>query len=443
MTASASLLFAFRLLFPRTGKKSNARRSLVGATVCIGISLVPLVMVLAVSDGMIKGITDRMIGLSSAHVRCTVSNGSEETKSAASLLALSEKISALPSVTYSFAEIEGIALASSSSKRTGATVRAVSESIFEKNESFRTLLEVCDGEKAFSSERSAVIGKKLAETLSLSVGDTIRLVTIRASNGESRALRPKITPFKVSGIVSSGYQELDALWVFIPLEAGFEILPSSSSRFLIGSECADPFSIELEKAFREIERVIPPNSRVQRWSQLNSAEYENFSSTRILLLFIMLLIVLVASVNISSALVMLVMERRKEIAILKSLGASNAGIAFSFLLSGMTCGATGVLAGIPTGLLCAVNFKPIMDKIEQAVNIFAEFFAAILHGSGADFSHINLLDPAFYLQHIPVSIPLPHLCVISAGTIALSLLVSVLPALKAGAEKPIETLRKM
>ena len=60
MTLESSLLFASRLLFPRTGKKSNARKSLFGALVCIGISLVPLVVVLTVSNGMIKGITDRM-----------------------------------------------------------------------------------------------------------------------------------------------------------------------------------------------------------------------------------------------------------------------------------------------------------------------------------------------------------------------------------------------
>lgn len=441
MTARASLLFALRLLFPRTGKKSNARRSLVGATVCIGISLVPLVMVLAVSDGMIKGITDRMVGLSSSHVQCVMPSILAEEGGAARLVDEAGKVASLGPVTAAFAEIQGIALAASSSARTGATVRAVEPDVFERNASFRTLVDAVAGEKAFPTDRSAVIGAKLAETLGVGVGDTIRLITIRDAGSGRRSLRPKITPLVVSGIVSCGYQELDALWVFVPLASGASFLPPSSSRFVVGAECADSFGPELERAVRAVEAVVPPGTLVNRWSQLNSAEYENFASTRILLLFIMLLIVLVASVNISSALVMLVMERRKEIAILKSLGASNGGIALSFLVTGLASGGIGVAAGIPAGLMCAVNFRAIMDGIERLVNAAAAFLRA-LSGGGGD-AHISLLDPAFYLQNIPLSVPLPQLVVIAVGTLALSLLVSAVPAVKAGAEKPIETLRKI
>ena len=84
-----------------------------------------------------------------------------------------------------------------------------------------------------------------------------------------------------------------------------------------------------------------------------------------------------------------------------------------------------------------------MDGIERFVNVLSAAFFALVHGTKADFSHINLLDPAFYLQNIPLSIPLVQLSVIAVGTLALSLLVSAIPALKAGSEKPIETLRKI
>ena len=177
---------------------------------------------------------------------------------------------------------------------------------------------------------------------------------------------------------------------------------------------------------------------------MNASQYENFSSTQIMLLFIMLLIVLVASVNISSALVMLVMERRKEIAILKSLGATPHGITFSFLIAGMVTGALGVFVGIPLGLLCAVNFEVILKWIESFLT-FAMHFFNILSGSAAAASieQIHILDPAFYLQKIPLSIPLVQLVIIGCGTLVLSLLVSAIPAIKAGFEKPIESLKKI
>ncbi len=445
MKTEASLLFATRLLFPRTGKKSNARRSLIGAMVCIGISLVPLVMVLTVSNGMIQGITDRMIGLSTSHISCVLQNETEEVSSFEKLKAVSADLNSQPGVVDSFPEIQGMGLASSLSGRTGASIRAVEKDIFSRNKSFATLFEVVDGKAEFESEKSAIIGAKLSEILGVKAGDTIRLITIRDDGGSvdgEVTLRPRITSLKVSGIVSSGYQELDALWLFMPIETGFSVLPLKSSKFMIGVETENAFDVSWERSVRHVERTVPKGTRVYRWNELNSAEYENFASTQTMLLFIMMLIVLVASVNISSALIMLVMERRKEIAILKSLGASPTGIALSFLLTGMVTGLFGVLIGIPCGLLCSVNFSSIMNLIEKIVNIAYEFFYVLVHGS-QDTLTIRLLDPAFYLQNVPLSIPLPQLIVVASGTLILSLLVSAIPAIKAGSEKPIETLRKI
>ena len=126
MTFSSSILFASRLLFPKTGKKSNARRSLFGAMVCIGISLVPLIMVLTVSDGMIKGITDRMIGLSSSHLQLVLYPRSEYSKDAQALRSLSDGLLFYDSsVKHVYPELQGIGLAASAKGRFGASVRAV------------------------------------------------------------------------------------------------------------------------------------------------------------------------------------------------------------------------------------------------------------------------------------------------------------------------------
>ncbi len=398
-------------------------------------------MVLSVSDGMIKGITERMIGLSSSHASCFFSPMFEGELDSENLYAVAEKFKNEPGITNAYPEVRGIGLASSLAGRTGATIRAVTKNAFEENASYKKLFKIIEGSASLQEKNSAVIGEKLAKTLNLSAGKTLRLITSR--EGADGKILPKITSLKVAGIVSSGYQELDALWLFIPLEMGLSILPVSSSEIFVGIETPDAYSIELDKTVSRFEEKFGDQFEIYKWNEMNVAEYENFASTQIMLLFIMLLIVLVASVNISSALVMLVMERRKEIAILKSLGSSPSEIALSFLLTGLATGGAGVLIGIPAGLFCAANFNWILTKIEIFVNYFVEFIYLAVNGNVENFTHINLLDPAFYLQEIPLSIPLGQLIIITAGTLILSLLVSALPALKAGKEKPIDVLRKI
>ena len=140
---------------------------------------------------------------------------------------------------------------------------------------------------------------------------------------------------------------------------------------------------------------------------------------------------------------MLVMERKREIAILKSLGSSNAEVSLSFLAAGFAAGAGGVLTGIPLGLLAAVNINRIISWMEHAVNAAQIMFSTLITGGGSDLAQIHLLDPAYYLQNIPVTIPFTELLVIATGTLALSLLAATIPAVRAGKEKPIDTLRKM
>ena len=442
MTISSSLMIALRLLFPRTGRKSNARRSLFGALVCIGISLVPLIMVLTVSDGMIKGITERMIGLASSHMQLVLYPNSEHSRDAMAMRILAETVQEYDdSVTDVYPELQGTALAASAAGRFGASVRAVESDIFERNQAFRSLFEILDGDTDLSAGNSCVLGKKLASDLGASAGSTIRLITTKES--ASGRTVPKITPLRVSGVVSSGYQELDSLWLFVSLESGFSLLSLSSSSALLGIETADAFSLSLEKSFRSLSPFLSPAGRLYRWSDLNTAQYENFASTQIMLLLIMMLIVLVASVNISSALVMLVMERKKEIAIIRSLGGTSLGVASSFIFTGAATGFFGVLLGLPLGLLASVHFSGIMGAIEGAVNLFARLLHLAADGNLSNYVTVRLLDEAFYLQNIPLVIPALKIMLIALGTIALSLLVSVVPALRAGRERPIETLRKI
>ncbi len=455
MNLRSSILYAAKLIVPRPAlsfkragaERSNGRRSLLGAMLCIGISLVPLIAVLVVSDGMIQGITGRMINLSSQDINVQVSTQSKSVTNLEELRELGSRLGSIEGVTACFPEVQGMALAAGSSSRIGATVRAMETDIFKDSE-FSSLFSVVEGSMDFPDPKSAVIGQKIASDLGVHAGDKIRLISV---NQVRNQMVPKVAVFTVSGIVSCGYQELDAVWVFIPIESGFTSIALKSAHYVLGLRTRSTFSPELLSIREAVtDELYGYNSgdkvefaSVYTWDTLNAAQYENFSSTKILLLLIMLLIVLVASVNISSALVMIVMERRREIAILKSVGASPGGIATAFLMVGLGSGFGGVLMGLPLGLLAAVNINGIIRLMEQTVNLAAKFFHMLGNHGTSGFQQIHLLDPAYYLQEIPVSIPLRELSVIVVGTLLLSLLVSVVPALKAGREKPLDTLRKM
>ena len=146
MTVKSSLLLACRILFPKSAKRSAARQSLSGSLLCIGISLVPLIVVLAVSNGMIQGMTERIIGLSSSHIEAVLEKGIPAVSDAASLEDFASRLKTVEGVTNAYPEAGSAALAASSSFRIGVQVRAVLPEIFTENKSFASFFRVTDGD---------------------------------------------------------------------------------------------------------------------------------------------------------------------------------------------------------------------------------------------------------------------------------------------------------
>lgn len=445
MTVKSSLLFARSLLFPKSDKRSSARRSLFGAFLCIGLSIIPLIVVTSITNGMINGMTERLIGLSSSSIQAYVASNISQVQSADKFKEYAEGFKSVKGVNNVYPEMNLTGLAAGKKLRSGAEIRAMDSHIFQDNASFQKLFTVVEGDlldfvqDEYSPEKKAVIGKKMAENLNLHAGDTFRIITTKYINGN---ISPKLSSFKVAAIVSSGYQELDQLWVFIPLESAYSFLSLSNATFTIMMETSDPFSSDLVRIQEDAKKYAGRYANIYRWDQIHSAEFENFSSTKVMLIFVMMLIVLVASVNVSSAIVMLVMERQKEIAILKSIGATPSGITLSFLITGMACGCGGVLLGLPAGLLLAVNSNQIVKFLEMLVNGIAKLIYILKGTPLTELTHINLMDPAYYLAEIPIEIPFNEILIIAGATILLSLIVSIIPSIKAGKEKPLDILRK-
>ncbi len=450
MNVKSAFLFANRILFSKSSGTSVAKKSLAGAVLCIGISLVPLVAIITISNGMIDGITERLVSLSSSHLEAVSFSKNAQVLEEASLAAKN-----IPGVTAAYPMVSCPAMAMSGKNRCGVTLRALSKNIFEEDSSYKKLFFTEDGNISdfAADEKGVLIGKGISERLGVKAGDTIRVVNVISnlreesetdgaeSSRNSFSIRPVISSYKISAVISCGYQELDSLWLFVGFGEGKKIMGAAQTVNAVMIETADAFSPELPSLQKKVQGILGGAFRVYRWDQLNRAQYENFSSTKILLVFIQLLIVLVACVNISSALIMLVLERRREIAILKSLGASDGGISFSFLLVGFSCGVAGILFGIPLGLFLSVNINGLIHFSEKVINLGAQGLYFFVKGDIMNFQEIHLLDEAYYLKEIPVEIPFGELFFIGFLTLGLSLLASLLPARKAGKQRPLEILR--
>lgn len=441
--------FALRFLGVGAKSHSTARLSLLGAAFGIGISIVPLVVTLVVSDGMVQGISQRTVELGTGQVQ-VVNPQPHSASKCENELALKEMLCNEMTDPYfcnAWVQREGQGLLVGKQGRSGGVIRSIEDGFFTENEKAKDLITIVDGVPTLSTPNSIVLGKKIAEKLSLNVGDFCRLITLR-ENSEGKKV-PKVSVFNVEAIISSGYQELDALWIFIPLSTGIEILSSYSSIDSVIVSTQNPFDTfrfgsfldELETKMFLMDN-LPKTFRIYTWKDLNRGLFYSFSTTKNLILFIVFLITLVASINISHALVMLVMEKRSEIAILKATGASPTFITLCFLTAGFFTSFLGLVIALPLGLLISIHINSILKTFENILNSFL-YYSAFFLGRNGEYSQMRLLDPAYYLEEIPVTLQFDELYFIAFLTLALSFVVSLVPAIKAGREKPLSIMRKI
>ena len=418
MKRHAVFFVALRYLL---GRGREGGRYLRGAALGIALSLVPIVVTLTVADGMIRGITERYLELGSYHLQAADRRvGGEPAVEVAAA-------SSIPGVRGAWPERQGLGIAVGPKGKSGATVRAVAGSFLSDGGTARYLRSV-DGVVAFSGENDVLLGEELARKIGAKSGDTVRLMTARTT-AEGRTI-PRVTAFLVRGVVSSGYRELDSLWFLIPYEAGKRSLSPEASRSFIGVKLEDPYH-GAAAAAAALAEALPRGFSAYTWYELQRSQYESYASTRQLLLFIMTLVVLVAAVNVASATSMLAVERRRDVAILKSFGAAPGDTTRVFLFGALLTGMLGSVVGLAAGLAVAVNVNRIIEGAERVLGFLSREGTAV-----------RLLDPEYYLQIIPVSVDWTAMLVIGAGTTLCSVLAAWAPARRAGSTKPLEILRK-
>ncbi len=424
-----------RTFVSRRGRISGL---LFGSIVGIGLSLIPLVVVLEVADGMIEGITRRYLEVGTYHLQISLAGDADLER----YEILAEQLRGKAGVTRVITERQGMGLLYTDSERGAVTVRAVPPTLYREDEDFRRYFRIVEGSFDLDSPQAILVGREIARKFGVRVGDPVKLLTM-VSTSLGRSL-PRVSSFKVTGIFTTEYQELDKLWTYIPLSTAPRVMPGSGFSTFLGVKVKDPFQ-RIDVQLRTLEADLPEEVQGASWYDLERANYKSFQTTRALLVFVMALIVAVATINISSSLIMVVIEKTEEIGILKAMGADPRDITRTFVLTGLCVGLVGVVLGLGLGLTVAVNINSILAGAELLVNwlVFAARWLLSPIVAVQSSAPVRLFNAEFYLEEIPIRVKVVELFSVSAASLMLSAMAAFFPARAAARIKPLEVLRKI
>jgi lipoprotein-releasing system permease protein len=391
----------------------------------MALGLVPLIVVLSIADGMIDSISARTIETALYHVQAWPLTVTADTQ-AQTRSKLRAELGAVPGFRSVWPEQQGFALAYSRAGRLGLSVRGIDPSWPAGDPGAARYLKAVQGKLTMPEAGSVWLGREAARKLGVGPGDELKLLTTRT---RGTLTFPRVTPVRVAAVVSVGYQELDRLWLFAPLDLTESLFDPGEEPVFWGIKADVPLE-KTPEFLQGARRALGPNWQAVSWQSTGRSQFLNYQATRAMLAIVMSLILLVAAVNVSTAMVTTVGERRRETAILKALGASDSLIRRQFLVLGLGAGVAGTLAGLGIGLVVAWGMNGLVTGVDAVVSLI----------TGGSF---RLLDSAYYLETIPVRFDPVVLGAACAGSVLLAVLASWFPARRAARERPIEVLRRV
>jgi len=271
---------------------------------------------------------------------------------------------------------------------------------------------VDQGQKRDVNLPGAIIGRQLALALGLELGDPVILISPASLASGMGA--PRLKRFIITGYFHSGMAEFDSALIFVSLKSGRTLL-ADDPQLQTGLEFRLTNMFDAPEVAERIAAIAGPDFKVTNWTQDNAPLFSALKLEKFVYFLVLLLIVLVAAFNIIATLVMVVMERRKEIAILRAMGARAGSIAAIFLCEGIALGVFGTILGVGAG--------------------FAASWAI-----GA-YHLIHLPADLFIVSEIPVRLYAVNFIAVAAAAIALCVIAAVYPAMHARALSPVEVIR--
>ena len=397
-------------------KRRNHFISFISLTSMIGIALgaTALITVISVMNGFERELRERILGVAS-HATISGIDGSLEgwESLAAAAEAHPEVVGAAP-----FVELQG--MLTHAGQVRGVLIRGVSPAREPRVSEVGGYLVEGDFESLAPGRFNVLLGRDLALRLDATVGGRVTLVVPQARITPAGVL-PRMRRFTVTGIFEAGHAQYDTSLAVIHLEDAQRLLRLGDAVSGLRVKLADMF--DAPRVSRELARSFGGAYWLRDWTQHHANFFRALKIEKTVMFVILTLIVAVAAFNLVSTLIMVVTDKEADIAILRTLGASQSGILSIFVVQGTVIGVAGTLAGVAGGVALATHVETLVPAIES-------FFGT------------KFLSPQiYYISAVPSEMRWRDVTAVGSVAFVMSVLATLYPAWKASRIQPVEALR--
>src|SRR5262245_4716058 len=379
----------------------------------IVLGVANLIVVMAVMNGFRKELLDKILGLNGHLLVQPLETPLTDWD------AVAQRISAVAGIRLAAPIVEGQALASSPFNSAGVLVRGIRSADLAKLGSVANNLRQGTLE-GFDGGQGLAIGRRLSDQLSVRAGDNITLVAPRGAV-TPMGTTPRIKTYKVAAVFEIGMSEYDGAIVFMPLPEAQLYFNRAGDVTAIEVYTTNPDRIDV---FRKLvtEAANRPIFMID-WRQRNATFFNALQVERNVMFLILTLIILVAALNIISGLIMLVKDKGGDIAIMRTMGATQGAVMRIFLITGASIGVVGTIAGFLLGLVVCLNVESIRQFLSWLTN--TELFSPEL----------------YFLSKLPADLDAGETTAVVVMALTLSLFATLYPSWRAARLDPVEALR--
>lgn len=382
--------------------------------VAVMLGVAALIIVMSVMNGFRAELFDKVVGLNGHAVVQGYGGRLPDWRN------IVQQARATPGVTSAVPLIEQPLMASYEGRVDGILVRGMQRDDILKNPTLQGKVLAGSLEALRPGAEKVAIGARLAESLGATVGGSISLISPQGRTTPFGTV-PRIVSYEVAAIFEVGVYDFDKVFVLMPIEDAQTLLMLDDTVGMVEVETVDPDKVE--EILAPLEAAVAGRAVVADWRSTNSAIFEALSVERVAMFVILSLIILVAVFNILSSLIMLVRAKTRDIAILRTMGASRRSLLKIFMTVGTTIGGLGTVAGLLLGAIALYFRQPVVN------------FVQYITGQ-------NLWDPSVrILTELPSKTDPFEVIAVTAMAFGFSFLATLYPAYKASSTDPVQVLR--